>query len=55
MERQQSALGGWTFALTAYYKQNITRYLDHPRLAKIMDLVDPYSESPVKSQKQDST
>ena len=30
--------------MSDYYYQNITRYLDHPRLAKIMDLVDPYSE-----------
>ena len=29
-----------------YYYQNITRNLDHPRLARIMDLVDPYSEIP---------
>ncbi|KAI0221422.1 Autocrine proliferation repressor protein A [Lamellibrachia satsuma] len=43
MEHEQSSLGGWTYAMSDYYYQNITRYLDHPRLGKIMDLVDPYN------------
>ncbi|KAK2192161.1 hypothetical protein NP493_37g05030, partial [Ridgeia piscesae] len=43
MEREQRSLGGWTYAMSDYYYQNITLHLDHPRLAKIMDLVDPYN------------
>ncbi|KAK2192423.1 hypothetical protein NP493_31g00002 [Ridgeia piscesae] len=42
MQKHQSSLGGWTFAFQAYYYENITRYMGHPRMKEIVSLVDPY-------------
>ncbi|CAF1622101.1 unnamed protein product [Rotaria magnacalcarata] len=37
------SLAGWTFAFKDYYELNITRYVDHPNLIKMAQIVDPYS------------
>jgi PhoPQ-activated pathogenicity-related protein len=37
------AYGGWTFALEDYYVLNFTKYIDDPRLAEMMTIVDPIS------------
>ncbi|CAF3515250.1 unnamed protein product [Adineta steineri] len=37
------SLNGWTFAFKDYYALNITRYVDHPNLLKMAQIVDPYS------------
>ena len=36
------AYGGWTFAFKDYLDQNITKYLDDPRLGQLTAIVDPY-------------
>lgn len=37
------SLAGWTFAFKDYYELNVTRYVDHPNLLKMAQIVDPYS------------
>ncbi|XP_077979950.1 autocrine proliferation repressor protein A-like [Glandiceps talaboti] len=35
------AYGGWTFALSDYYEEDITKLLDNPNTQKMADIVDP--------------
>ncbi|BFZ03771.1 hypothetical protein BsWGS_06810 [Bradybaena similaris] len=37
------SLGGWTFALSDYYQNNITRQLDSPKVALFQAVVDPFA------------
>ena len=44
MHHMYRSLGGWTFAFSDYYEQNITRYLDHPNTQLMADIIDPYGK-----------
>ncbi|XP_006811763.1 autocrine proliferation repressor protein A-like [Saccoglossus kowalevskii] len=35
------AYGGWTFAFSDYYEEDVTKNLDHPNTQGIADIVDP--------------
>jgi hypothetical protein len=37
------SLAGWTFALSSYYQQNITKYLDDVYFQLLSVVIDPYS------------
>ena len=37
------SLAGWTFALSSYYEQNITKYLDDTYFQLLSVIIDPYS------------
>ena len=38
------SLDGWTFALSSYYEQNITKYLDDVYFQLLSIVIDPYSK-----------
>ena len=44
MHHYYQSLGNWPFAFGDYYRENITSWVDHPRIFDLMDQVDPYSE-----------
>jgi PhoPQ-activated pathogenicity-related protein len=37
------SLAGWSFVLKDYYELNITRYVDHPNLLLMGQIIDPYN------------
>ena len=39
------SLAGWTFALSSYHEQNITRYLDDVYFQLMSIVIDPYSKN----------
>ena len=41
MHHHYRSLGGWSFALTDYWYENITKYVDDPNFQKMADIIDP--------------
>ena len=42
--RHFQALGGWSFGLTPYYDQNLTRFIDTPQAAISATHLDPFGK-----------